>query len=398
MGDFNGDGMPVLMNVNGKPHTEGGKDLSVPNGSFVFSDTKALQIKDPSVLAQFGGGTKAKTPAQLATKYNLQAYKAIIDNPEADTLDKKTATFNYTNAVNKLNALASYQEKMKSDKTTRQQNQPQAMQAQPMMSRFGGYMQVGGQHLQSGVIVDKNTNMAKIIENFEPVDSFPVITGKNSAKEIPNMYPLSAEMTRTTPAGDYIMNPSTVYGYKGYDIENPRISKNLAIHQTYPPDYARRNPTYDMENPRSRDLSYGCVNCRKEDIDKLYKYFPHGDTLEVLPRTFTKEQIPHIIKNTPDQTSVANKTNGVNKTNRASNPPSDMHVNPFEVASIPQGISIPNTDIIDYTNAPGWHKRYGGEFQIGGDTNTGWYNRQGVTGDISPYRGSLRYFTRSPFL
>ncbi len=152
-------------------------------------------------------------------------------------------------------------------------------------------LQKGGRSpLQSGVTVDKTTNMAKIYQNFSPVDSFPVITGQNSDANSPiskyNFRQIEANPKyRVTPAGNYQMEPmDDVYGYKAFDMYNPKLSNYNRVHVTYPDEAAKRNPTYKSKDPRKRDLSYGCINCRKEDIDKLYRYFPQGDTLQVMPR------------------------------------------------------------------------------------------------------------------
>ena len=144
-----------------------------------------------------------------------------------------------------------------------------------------------GKKLQSGVIVDKNTNMAKIIQNFNAIDSFPVLTAKNSLSNQPNLGSVNDKNPiKTTPAGTYVFKPNPdIYNYKGFDINNDKLAKNLAIHQTYPGEFKQRDPLYNKKDPRARDASWGCVNCKKPDIDKLYKYFPQGDTLQVLPRT-----------------------------------------------------------------------------------------------------------------
>lgn len=117
MGDFNGDGMPVLMGTNVGSH-DSGNDLTtvVPDGSFVFSDTPSLKIKDQQILDMFGM-KKAATPAQIAKKYDLQKYKAILDDPDRGEMDKNTARIMYQNYTDKLNLLASIQEdkKMKQD-------------------------------------------------------------------------------------------------------------------------------------------------------------------------------------------------------------------------------------------------------------------------------------------
>ncbi len=113
MGDFNGDGMPVLMGSNVGSH-ESGNDLTtvVPDGSFVFSDTPSLKIKDPQILEMFGM-KKPATPAAIAKKYPLQDYKKILDDKERGEVDKNTARLMYGNYTEKLNMLASVQEEMK---------------------------------------------------------------------------------------------------------------------------------------------------------------------------------------------------------------------------------------------------------------------------------------------
>ena len=155
--------------------------------------------------------------------------------------------------------------------------------------------QNGGKKLQSGIVVDKEKNMAKIYQNFVPVDSFPVITGQNSISDKPNIGGIINEERNPmwehhiTPAGTYFIKPHrNIYNYKGFFLENPNLAKDIAIHQTYPGEFAKRNPTYASRNPRDRDMSWGRINCRKPDIDKLYKYFPQGDTLNVIGR----QQVP----------------------------------------------------------------------------------------------------------
>ena len=115
LGDFDQDGQQELMNVDGPPHTQGGKDVNVPSNSFVFSDTKDLKIKDPQILAMFGMAPKrgGYTPAQIAKKYDLNKFKKILDDPNADDASKKTAQLMNDNYLSKLNRLASVQESMK---------------------------------------------------------------------------------------------------------------------------------------------------------------------------------------------------------------------------------------------------------------------------------------------
>ena len=82
-------------NIVGDRHYEGGEKLTksqAPEGSFIFSDTKKMRIKDPELLKHFGkGGVKSATPAELAKQYNTNLYRAILADPTTDNLQKNTA-------------------------------------------------------------------------------------------------------------------------------------------------------------------------------------------------------------------------------------------------------------------------------------------------------------------
>lgn len=182
--------------------------------------------------------------------------------------------------------------------------------------REGGQIAKKAKKLQSGIVVDKNTNMAKIYENFSPVDSFPVITGKNSLNDKPNLStdPEVGFQAKNTPAGDYTLKPnSNIYGHRGYEMNNDKLERILAVHTTYDP--AHRGSSYAKKDPRARDLSYGCVNCRPEDIEKLYSHFPEGDTLEVLPRTKPNKKTKIENKVIPDYSNNSMESLGDEKNN-----------------------------------------------------------------------------------
>lgn len=115
MGNYNGDGMPVLMHTPGGTGSHAsGNDFptTAPSDAFVFSDTRSLKVKDPEILKMFGA-SKPSTPADLSSRIDLVKYKAVLDNKDADELAKKTNQYNYVNGVNKLNQLATVQEGMK---------------------------------------------------------------------------------------------------------------------------------------------------------------------------------------------------------------------------------------------------------------------------------------------
>lgn len=252
LGDFNGDGMPVLMGVNAGTHKSGqDMGISVPSNSFIFSDTKNLTIKNPDMLKQFGG-TKPSTPAQLAAKYDLVKYKAVIDNPKADELDKKTAQFNYQSAVNKLNALSSVQENMKMNKGI-----PSAITPMPQQ-RYGGMYQSGGDYTGS---FPTNSDLSD--DYTVTAQRNPDIWGQSTG---PVMMPTDISATNPFGSVDVPNSPDPIYGTtntsaagdveKGVGmgalstINNPDTMRNL--------QWALRAASYPNYSP-TRQIAKGYV-------------------------------------------------------------------------------------------------------------------------------------------
>lgn len=113
-GNLNGNGMPSQKKIVGKRHFEGGVPLNLPEGTFIFSDTNSMKIKNPDILKMFGkGGTKSYKPAELAKQYDIDKYTAILKDPNSDVIDKKTAEIMIRNYNMKLGALALAQESKK---------------------------------------------------------------------------------------------------------------------------------------------------------------------------------------------------------------------------------------------------------------------------------------------
>lgn len=114
-GDLNGDGFPEHQIISGPRHHEGGVPLNLPEDTFIFSDTGGMKIKDPELLDMFGkaGTKKAYTPAQLAKQYDIQKYREILEDPDSDRMDRKTAELMIKNFVIKLGCLALVQEAKK---------------------------------------------------------------------------------------------------------------------------------------------------------------------------------------------------------------------------------------------------------------------------------------------
>lgn len=107
------------MDIVGPRHSEGGVKLTknqAPEGSFIYSDTKKMKIKDPNILKHFGkaaGKAGGITPADLAKQYDVNKYRAILQDPTRDKLAKDTAKLMIENYERKLAQLALVQESIK---------------------------------------------------------------------------------------------------------------------------------------------------------------------------------------------------------------------------------------------------------------------------------------------
>lgn len=114
-GDINGDGFTEHMIISGKRHHEGGVPLNLPDGTFIFSDTAAMKITDCNILKMFAKacGKKGYTPAELAKPYDINKYRKILEDPNSDKIDKKSAELMIKNINLKLGALALAQEAKK---------------------------------------------------------------------------------------------------------------------------------------------------------------------------------------------------------------------------------------------------------------------------------------------
>ena len=115
-GDLNGDGMPEHKTIKGPRHSGGGVPLSLPDDTFIYSDFRGMNLKDPNILNKFGKGstgTRSYTPAALAKQYDIEKYRKLLQDPNSDIIDKKTAELMIKNYTQKLGALALAQEAKK---------------------------------------------------------------------------------------------------------------------------------------------------------------------------------------------------------------------------------------------------------------------------------------------
>jgi hypothetical protein len=108
------------FNINGNRHHSGGEKLTgeqAPAGSFIFSDTKKMKIKDPEILARFGVGyvKGGVTPAKIAKKFPLNSFISRLQDPtrQNDTIGMKSDKLSWNKNIGKLAELAMVQEAMK---------------------------------------------------------------------------------------------------------------------------------------------------------------------------------------------------------------------------------------------------------------------------------------------
>lgn len=191
------DGTKSHYNIKGKRHTQGGVPLNVPEGTFIFSDTKKMKLGG-SVLSVFGKSEKSSkkfTPAQLAKQYDLNKYKAILEDPRADSIKKRTAELMIQNYNKKLAQLALVQEgkkgypqgipniaqeyyaKMMQASDVESQEQ---MEENPQEAMYGGDMMYGGRMKYGGM------NLKRYIgdEEGSEVESDNITNGINLSSKI----------------------------------------------------------------------------------------------------------------------------------------------------------------------------------------------------------------------
>ena len=76
-GDINGDGMAEHLTIQGPRHSSGGVPLNLPDNTFIFSDTKSMNIKDPPILTLFNKPKGSYTPADLAKTANMSKFAVL---------------------------------------------------------------------------------------------------------------------------------------------------------------------------------------------------------------------------------------------------------------------------------------------------------------------------------
>ena len=115
VGDIDGSTFPSFYNIKGPRHSSGGVPMNLPDDTFIFSDTQSMKITDPEILKMFGKAPKkgGYTPAELSKTYDINKYRKLLQDPDSNKMEKKTAEMMIKNYVMKLGALALAQESKK---------------------------------------------------------------------------------------------------------------------------------------------------------------------------------------------------------------------------------------------------------------------------------------------
>jgi len=139
------------------------------------------------------------------------------------------------------------------------------------------------------IITDKGTNETIVVatnnDNSITAKKFPVLTGQNYNQD--NTYPMSQldsnPALRGTPTGTFPLRPKNIYGKPGYSLDG---GEGVSYHTTYPGELEKRSPLYN-KSAKDRRASYGCINCRPDDLKSLYPIY--NNSLNPLVSTIVRQ-------------------------------------------------------------------------------------------------------------
>jgi hypothetical protein len=288
-GDLDGDGGMEHMKITGPRHSQGGVPLNLPEGSFIFSDTAKMRIKDPEVLEYFGLSEKkgGYTPAEIAKKYNINKYKAVLEDKTSDELDKNTAQLMIKNYNEKLAYLAMVQESMKGFP----QGVPEVAQSQE--AEYGGYVlpqaQNGRQQPKDDVIFTPEIQQIladlRDSQGIETIYSPRILSGDNRV-------PLNQPKQKSGLYGDVRMDEIDEFKkrhewyFKNKPNWNPASENDVLDFQTkYDEEYAKKygysyftgKRKFDKKDKKLGEYTYNAPPVLKSE--KPVEYFacdPNG--------------------------------------------------------------------------------------------------------------------------
>jgi hypothetical protein len=260
-------GDQTFFRLNGPKHSQGGIELTgsqvnsktkdIP--SFIYSDTPSLKIKDKNILEHFGIAYKKSgvTPAEISKKYDLNKFKAILQDPNSDELARSTAQLMIDKNERRLAELATIQEKMKGLKAPKFAEQT----LREGSAKFGGFMPT---YDEGGMATTTTTKAPSEGGIFTPeqIEAF----GKN--KVIISERAKSGDVKVSEHQGVTSGDIGTYGGITAKEVEELKERH---------PWYFSKHPTWDPKNEADVEdfqNSYNEQYAKKHG----YKYFvPKGD-------------------------------------------------------------------------------------------------------------------------
>ena len=268
-GDLDGDGGLEHMKIGGKRHSEGGTPLNVPEGSFIFSDTKKMKIKDSEVLKSFGLNAKSGgyTPAEIAKRYDINKYKAVLEDPYADDMSKATAQLMIKNYQKKLAMLSVVQESMKGFPQGIPDVAAPVMQGNPEEMQGGEEQEdMGQEEMAYGGRIPKYQGGGSNTFGFLSPYTQQIVSQVNAEQEAKRRKEAAAK-----PLPNLVMNPDGTYYYSKTPGE-PETIYNTATGQRAPitdPEYSKYMELIKKYNSRNKPGQSYINNISPADAGEL---------------------------------------------------------------------------------------------------------------------------------
>jgi len=297
VGDIDGSTFPSFFNIKGPRHSAGGVPMNLPDDTFIFSDTASMKISDPQILKMFNKSPKkgGYTPAELSKGYDINKYRNLLQDPESNKMEKKTAEMMIKNYVMKLGALAIAQESkkgfpqgipviakpyMEANKISEADLMPeiakQQQQQQEMMAQ------------QQGAPQEQMEGAPEEMPSGEPVAQ-PSMEGAPQMSEEDMMAMQQQDPSQMQQA------PMAMYGMSmgGYDM--PFAQQGMAV-----PNWNSGNSSTEFYIPGQRELSADLLR-RKHPNSALNKMISNADILRnqgqsgaLPPPTGGIDQVPQV--------------------------------------------------------------------------------------------------------
>jgi hypothetical protein len=299
-GDINGDGFPEHKIIKGKRHYEGGVPLNLPDGTFIFSDTKSMKISDCTILKMFNKpcGKKSYTPAELAKPYDINKYRTILEDPDSDEMTRKTAELMIKKFVIKLGALALAQEGKKGFP----QGIPEV--AKPYMEAVGlsdEDILPNDPSKQQQEEMSEENNIPQMPNDYsEPIEDQPDGTAPT---QMPNGQPIAQPMPEEQMSPEMMQQaPMAMYGMSmgGYGLpfyNDPYEMRYGGLKQYGPGDEVRGRPK-DTKKIGKEEYGKWEGETRKDERGE-YKYRMKKGQIEGKAKVQTKKERGPVVKGGP---------------------------------------------------------------------------------------------------